>query len=102
MRSILVCLCGLALWPCGVVAQSDDGRQPTFRSGVDIVEVSAVVSDQEGHPLAGLEAEDFEVFEDGQRRPLISVRRVTTGSRRAPAPSPAGHGVPLETVMSNV
>lgn len=45
--------------------------QPTFRSGVDLVSVTAVVSDRSGRPVPELTPEDFEVFDDGEPRPII-------------------------------
>jgi Ca-activated chloride channel family protein len=41
-----------------------------FRSGVDLVTVSATVIDSEGHPVVGLPVEAFELFEDGDRQPI--------------------------------
>ena len=40
--------------------------QPTFKSGVNLVEVDVVVTDKTGQPVRGLKREDFEVTEDGK------------------------------------
>ena len=45
--------------------------QPTFRTGVDLVSVTAVVSDKGGRPVRELTRDDFQVFDDGERRPVI-------------------------------
>lgn len=45
--------------------------QPTFRSGVALVSVTAVVSDRSGRPVTDLTREDFEVFDDGEPRPVV-------------------------------
>ena len=45
--------------------------QPTFRGGVDLVSVTAVVMDRGGRPIRELTRDDFEVFDDGQPRPLL-------------------------------
>jgi Ca-activated chloride channel homolog len=44
------------------------GRGARFRSGVDLVTVSATVVDGEGHLVTGLPREAFEIFEDGERQ----------------------------------
>jgi len=40
-------------------------RQPTFRSGVDLVTVDAAVLDGDGRPVPSLRAEDFRLEVDG-------------------------------------
>jgi VWFA-related protein len=47
-----------------VLAQA--ASQPTFKSGVNLVEVDVVVTDKAGQPVRGLKQEDFEVAEDGR------------------------------------
>ncbi len=49
---------------------SDD--QPTFRSSVLRVGLSALVVDADGRPVLGLTDEDFQVFEDGRPQVLAS------------------------------
>src|SRR5687768_2391040 len=41
-------------------------QQPTFKSGVNLVEVDVVVTNQAGQPVRGLGQADFEVTEDGK------------------------------------
>lgn len=53
-----------------VVVARSQGGQPTFRSGVDIVNFGVTVVDRKGNYLTDLEAGDFEVYEDGQRQAL--------------------------------
>jgi Ca-activated chloride channel family protein len=60
------------------------GAQPapvaTFRAGVDLVRVSAVVRDQKGRFVQDLSAPDFEVLESGLPRPITSFRRYLSGA----------------------
>jgi Ca-activated chloride channel family protein len=49
-------------------------EQPTFRSGVERVTVGATVRDQRGRLITNLRAEDFEVFDGGQRRAISDFR----------------------------
>jgi VWFA-related protein len=53
-----------------VVALSAQGGQPTFRSGVDIVNFGVTVVDKKGNYLTDLKEGDFEVYEDGQKQTL--------------------------------
>lgn len=57
--------------------------EPTFRAEVNIVEVVAVVTDEAGESLGDLTASDVEVLEDGERRELLSVRTLTSGTSEA-------------------
>ena len=45
-------------------AQSQEGFR--FRSGVELVNVTATVTDNDGRFVSGLQQEDFTVYEDGQ------------------------------------
>ena len=53
-----------------VVVVFSQGGQPTFRSGVDIVNFGVTVVDKKGNYLTDLEEGDFEVHEDGQKQAL--------------------------------
>jgi len=53
-------------------------QQPTFRSGVERVTVGATVRDQRGRLITNLRAEDFEVFDGGQRRAISDFRSEAT------------------------
>lgn len=44
---------------------------PTFRTSVDLVSVAAVVRDRRGQVVRDLGREDFEVFDNGVRRPIL-------------------------------
>ena len=47
-----------------------EAQPPTFRSGVQLVLVSAVVRDRRGRLVAGLTQEDFEVVDGGEARTI--------------------------------
>jgi Ca-activated chloride channel homolog len=55
---------------CGVAILAAQGRQPTFRTGIDMVSVGATVVDRKGGYLTDLAENDFEVYEDGQKQSL--------------------------------
>ncbi|MCC6163761.1 MAG: VWA domain-containing protein [Acidobacteria bacterium] len=44
---------------------------PTFRSGVSLVSVNAVVKDRKGRPVRNLTRDDFQILENGTTRPIV-------------------------------
>jgi Ca-activated chloride channel family protein len=46
------------------------GGQPRFRNGVEIVNVTATVSDASGRFVSGLQERDFAVYDNGERQPI--------------------------------
>jgi Ca-activated chloride channel family protein len=64
-----------ALRPCATIAAllmaiAPIAAQQTFRSEVDLVHFSLVVTDKQGTPITGLKAEDFEVKEAGKAQAI--------------------------------
>jgi len=53
----------------GVAAQPDQGL--VFRSTTRLVEINAIVHDKSGKAVAGLQQDDFEIFEDGKRQSIV-------------------------------
>lgn len=45
--------------------------QPTFRSAVNLVSVSAIVKDSRGRPVRNLTQGDFTILENGTARPIV-------------------------------
>src|SRR5918912_257274 len=45
-------------------------QTPTFRAGIDLTTFGVTVVDKKGEYLADLNAEDFEIVEDGQKQTL--------------------------------
>lgn len=60
-------LTAAAMAGAALLAQDRPGR---FRSGVDLVGVTATVLDANGRLVKGLPREAFEIFEDGERQPI--------------------------------
>jgi len=66
--AIIVLICRGA----SLAAQSPVGRElPTYRGGVDLVAMTAVVRDRTGRPVQGLSRADFELFDAGERRTIV-------------------------------
>src|SRR5229473_855518 len=57
-------------------------RQPpvsTFKAGIDLVQVSAVVRDRKGRFVQNLSARDFEILDGGEVRPISDFRHDLAG-----------------------
>ena len=74
-RGILLLLASLAV-PSAALAQRQPQAPsvPTFKSGVDLVTVTATVRDRKGRLVRGLEAADFEVLDRGESRRISNFR----------------------------
>ena len=76
MRGLLSC--GVVLFAAAVAAAPQqlpikDNR--LFQSGIEVVSVTATVTDRDGQLITGLERDAFEVFEDGVRREVTQFTR---------------------------
>ena len=77
--------------PILALAQAPADRPPlVVPTGVDLVQVDAVVTDKDGRQVTDLRAEDFEIVEDGKKRAIANFRYVRTGRAEAPSgPAPS-------------
>ena len=57
-----------------LAASSQTPQPPIFRAGTNLVQVDAIVTDADGHPLVDLTAADFELLDDGKPVPIDRVR----------------------------
>ena len=74
-RGLLLLLVSLALTPALTFGQEPQAPQtPSFKSGVELVTVTATVRDKKGRLVKGLQATDFEVLDNGQRRKITDFR----------------------------
>ena len=74
MRRILLAL-AIALTPLtGWAQEAAEKAQATFRSGVDLVTVSATVRDSKGRLVKDLTKQDFEVLDRGAKRTISEFR----------------------------
>jgi len=74
--------------PADVQAPAETEVQPTFRTGIDFVRVDVLVANDAGSPVTDLTAEDFEVFEDGERQQVESFKLVEVRTVVAPDDPP--------------
>ena len=88
--------CWLAVLVCVSAQQPPPAQTPTFRTGVDAVQLDVSVLDKERRPVRGLTAADFTVLEDGKPRQIVSFSAVELPP--LPAAAPAG----VDTVPPDV
>jgi Ca-activated chloride channel family protein len=67
-----LCVSAFSRTPIAQEAASDPPL--TFRSSVDVVTIQASVRDAHGRVVGGLRPKDFEVRDNGQVRPILSLR----------------------------
>jgi Ca-activated chloride channel homolog len=68
-------LLSLFLTPDGVTGQVPTPPIATFKAGVDMVRIAAVVRDNKGRFVLDLTARDFEVVDGGQTRPIADLQK---------------------------
>ena len=68
--AVIVCLC-LAARVQGTATRLDAGQQPpVFRTGIDLVNVGATITDRKGNFVTNLTIDDFEIYEDGRKQTI--------------------------------
>ena len=72
MRPIRLGIAAVLFLAPAVLVHSQSPQQPTFRSALNVVPLSATVVDRQGRPVTGLSAADFTVVEDGRPREILS------------------------------
>lgn len=72
MRQIL-CFSLLTAFVSAVTPAAQDPGVAVFKSGVEQVAVAALVRDSRGRLVTNLKPSDFELFDDGHKRPLSNV-----------------------------
>jgi Ca-activated chloride channel family protein len=63
----------------GLKAQDPQPPIASFKAGVDMVRIAAVVRDHKGRFVRDLTARDFEVLDGGQTRPIADLQRDAAG-----------------------
>jgi VWFA-related protein len=72
---------------------------PTFRTGVDIVQLDVTVLDKDRHPVRGLTADDFTILEKGKPQPIVAFSPVDVPAPPATA-APWIRDAPLDVVSN--
>ena len=81
LQALAVVLTLFVSWPAA--GQTSTVQPPagtaTFRGGVDLVTVSAVVRDHKGRVVTDLTRADFELLDNGEKRPITAFRAERAG-----------------------
>lgn len=67
-------IAGLSAGVAGSAAAQDETPRATFRSAADVVTIQASVRDSRGRVVNDLRTADFEVRDNGELRPILSLR----------------------------
>ena len=73
-RSLVVALVAGALQTGVAGAQDAQPPTATFKAGVDLVRITAIVRDHKGRLVQDLTARDFEIIDNGKSRPITEFR----------------------------
>ena len=73
----LIVLCGVFATAAVIAARLQQAPPaprpgPVFRSGINLILVDVVVRDKSGAVIKDLTADDFDLLEDGVRRPILT------------------------------
>ena len=89
MTTVRVALLAIASFALPIHAQAPVPQtripQATFRGGTDLVQVDVSVLDSRRHPVRGLTAADFTIFEDDQPREIQAFSEVSLPDRLQPS-----------------
>ena len=87
MRRQLLASVGLvAIASTAAVLAQTSQQRPTFRSGVDLIEIDVSVIDGEGRPVIDLEPQEFTVSIEGDARRVVQAQFVSLRPTRVPPP----------------
>ena len=70
-------------------AQSAQPRPPTFRAGIDLVQVDVVVVDEDGEAVRGLKPSDFTLRDRGKPQEIAAFEEFSREAAAAAAPVPS-------------
>jgi VWFA-related protein len=71
----------VSLLPLAGFAQAPSGEASKLSETIDVrvINVDVVVTDRKGNPITGLKRDDFEIYENGQKKPISNFYEVVGG-----------------------
>lgn len=70
MLSIVAVICAAAATVAGQQQQPQDSQAFRFKTGVELINVTATVTDRNGRFVSGLQRQDFRLFDDGEEQQI--------------------------------
>src|SRR6476659_4115144 len=89
-RLAILAVAWLVAVPATAWAGGQASQPPRFRTGVDLIAVDVQVIDRDGHPIADLGPEKFEVKINGRRRRVVTAELIRPDTALDPTPVAAG------------
>ena len=80
-----------------VIGQQPSKQGDVVRVTTNLVQIDVVVTDKNGRQITDLTPEDFEVFEDGERRQVTNFSYIAAGVSDAPVDSGKPSGTPSKS-----
>lgn len=80
-RAGVVLAAGAVLCAAGALTAQDTTQPPTFRSGVEIIQLDVSVLAKDRTPVRGLTAADFTVLENGKPQRVVTLSSVEAAER---------------------
>lgn len=74
-------------------------QPPTFRTGIDVVQLDVTVLDKDRSPVRGLTAEDFTILDKGRPQPIVAFLPVDVPAPRSDV-APWMRDAPLDVVTN--
>jgi hypothetical protein len=68
--AVIAALAAVAIVPATRAQEKPTGQGFSFRTGVELINVTATVTDEHGRFVPNLKADDFIVYEDGKPQPI--------------------------------
>lgn len=100
IKRVLVVTLAVTSFVSIVAGRQGERSQPTFRAGVDLLQLDVSVIDKTRRPVLGLNASDFTVSIDGKPQPIVAFKAVEL--TQAVAPASAGTATWLRGVPADV
>ena len=90
-----------ALVTSALLLRAQEPSSPTFRAGVDLIQLDVSVLDKNRHPVRGLTAKDFVVLDEGKAQDIVAFKAVDVPDRVSP-PAEWLRDVPVDVANNHL
>lgn len=92
VSAVLLACAALATTHAQAPRERPDPDQPIFRLSVSLVQLDAVVTDRKGRHVTDLTPDEFQVYQDGRRQPVVAAVYIETDDGFVPTPYASDDG----------